>query len=184
MKKTFIFAMFLFWGFVVAIISAGYVLKQNRIAQEVLQKAYQAKIDQIKTTTGSVSTPSSSQETVVTDPTSPIVDTQTPPTTTTPKPTPTPVPTPTPAPKPIVTPSGPTVATVAQHSTQGDCWIIVNGNVYSVASYIPMHPGGSQRIVSECGGDATSVFDGIKRGRGHSSYANSLLGQYLVGALQ
>lgn len=176
MKKTFIFGMFLFWGFVVAVISAGYVVKQNRIAQEVLQKDYQAKFDQIKAATSGTGATVTPLDTTVTDPTSPVVDTQTPPVDVTPTPTPTP--------KPVVVPSGPTVATVAEHSTQGDCWIIINGKVYSVASYIPMHPGGAQRIINECGGDATAVFDGIKRGQGHSSYANSLLGQYLVGTLQ
>lgn len=179
MKKTFIVAMFIFWGFVVAVVSAGYIVKQNRIAQEAIQKTYTDNLQQIIDATekgkGTVSLPTT---TVVTP-------------TTTSKPVgtlskPSPVSMPRPVSMPPTSMMGLTMNTVALHSTQSDCWIVINGNVYSVASYIPMHPGGSQRIVNVCGGDATSVFTGTG-GRGshrHSSYAQSLLGSYLVGPLQ
>ncbi|MCX6756616.1 MAG: cytochrome b5-like heme/steroid binding domain-containing protein [Candidatus Nomurabacteria bacterium] len=171
MKNTFIIAMFIFWGFVVAVVSAGYVVKQNRLAQESMQKVY---IDSLQKIADSVS---KGRVTVVKPKTPDAVAT-----------TPTGnnfgtvsnlKPTPTPTPKPV-TPSGPTMAMVATHNTQSDCWIIINGKVYSVASYIPMHPGGSRRIVDNCGGEATSPYDR----QGHSSYADSLLGSYLVGTLQ
>jgi cytochrome b involved in lipid metabolism len=180
MKNTFIVAMFIFWGFVVAVISAGYVVKQNRLAQESMQKTYLESLQQITSTltqsknTAAVISPSvitqkpTTVKPVVTNPVSKPAVVTAPVTASTPK------------------PAGLTLSTVATHNTQSDCWVVINGNVYSVASYIPMHPGGAQRIINVCGGDATSLFTGTG-GRGshrHSSYAQSLLGSYLVGALQ
>ena len=181
--------MFIFWGFVVAVVSAGFVTRQNRVAQEAMQKSYTESVQHIVNTIAK-SKNNPTYVPAVVEPT-PVV-TINPDTTVNPKPTPVvvkPTPKPTPTPKPIptpVTPSGPTLETVATHNTQSDCWIVINGDVYSVASYIPMHPGGAQRIINQCGGDATAMFDGTG-GRGshrHSSYADSLLGSYLVGPLQ
>lgn len=180
MKNTFIVAMFIFWSFVVAVISAGYIVKQNRLAQESMQKTYLGSIQQItealtKGRSNSVIPPSTNVSTTskTTSP-SPVVTSGG----TTVKPSPIPTPTPIPAPKPK--PAGLTMDVVVQHSTQSDCWIVINGNVYSVASYIPMHPGGARRIINQCGGDATGPYNN----QGHSSYADSLLGSYLVGPLQ
>ncbi len=102
---------------------------------------------------------------------------------TTPAPVPAPVPTPTPTPTP--TPSGGpyTAAQIGTHATQSDCWIVIGTNVYSVGSYTLSHPGGVSAITNLCGKDATTAF-ATKNGLGaHSSYAQSLLGGYLVGAL-
>jgi chromosomal replication initiation ATPase DnaA len=77
MKNTFIIAMFVFWGFVVAVTSAGYVAKQNRLAQEAMQKTYDEKLAQaiselkkgnvvVKTVVVKQSTPSASQTTTKT----------------------------------------------------------------------------------------------------------------------
>lgn len=178
MKNTFIVAMFIFWGFVVAVISAGYIVKQNRLAQESMQKNYIGSIQQITEALakGRSNSVTSSPFGVTTTPKTTTPDPVVTNTGTIPKPTPVPAPAPVPAPKP----AGLTMAVVAQHNTQSDCWIVINGNVYSVASYIPMHPGGARRIINECGGDATGPYDR----QGHSSYADSLLGSYLVGPLQ
>jgi cytochrome b involved in lipid metabolism len=177
MKNTFIIAMFVFWGFVVAVTSAGYVAKQNRLAQEAMQKTYDEKLAQaiselkkgnvvVKTVVVKQSTPSASQTTTKTlTPSSQASQVVQAPVTQ--------------AVAPVAKPAL-TLAAVSAHSTESDCWIVVSGKVYSVASYIPMHPGGRRRIVNECGGDATNAFDGA----GHSSRAYSLLGGYLVGTLQ
>ncbi len=164
--------MFIFWGFIVAVVSAGYIVKQNRLAQESMQKVY---VDSLQKITDSVA----KGRVVVTKPVDSTVVVNTPPSNPSPTPTPNPTPTPTPTPKPT-TSSGPTMAMVSTHNTQSDCWIVINGKVYSVASYIPMHPGGAKRIINNCGADATSPYER----QGHSSYANSLLGSYLVGTLQ
>jgi cytochrome b involved in lipid metabolism len=95
-------------------------------------------------------------------------------------PTPKPVVTPTPKPTPAPQPTGPTLADVAKHATADDCWIVVNGGIYDVTSYIPIHPGGRNRIINQCGTDATTAFE-TQGGRGsHSSRAWSLLENYRV----
>lgn len=142
MKNSFIIAMFFFWGFVVSVISAGYIVKQNRLSQEVL-----------KSTVKDIVVSTSSVKTVVVRPKTERS-------------------------------SGLTLTEVSAHDTESDCWVVINGKVYSVASYIPMHPGRAQKIINVCGKEATIIFNGIKKNKGHSASANSLLGQYLVGTLQ
>jgi cytochrome b involved in lipid metabolism len=81
------------------------------------------------------------------------------------------------------TTSGYTFEQVATHAKESDCWIIVSGNVYSVSSYIALHPGGKLNIINVCGKDATTIFITRDGTGAHTSYAWSLLGGYLVGAL-
>lgn len=78
---------------------------------------------------------------------------------------------------------GYTSAQVATHTTRDNCWIIISGKVYSVSSYISMHPGGSTAILNQCGKDATAAFN-TRGGTGtHSSSARSTLGGFFVGNL-
>lgn len=72
---------------------------------------------------------------------------------------------------------------VSKHASESDCWIIVSGKVYSVSSYIAMHPGGKSTIVNNCGKDATTVFTNRGNTGKHSSSAYTMLGTYLVGTL-
>lgn len=77
-----------------------------------------------------------------------------------PTPAPTPVPTPTPTPAPAPAPKGTyTLADVALHATEGDCWSIVNGTVYDLTSWISRHPGGARPIVNMCGKDGSANFE-------------------------
>ncbi len=76
-----------------------------------------------------------------------------------------------------------TLADVALHATQSDCWLAINNKVYSVSTYIPIHPGGTSRIVTLCGKDATTAFN-TKGGQGsHSNNAKNLLAGYYLGDL-
>ena len=34
------------------------------------------------------------------------------------------------------------LADVAQHNTEKDCWMTINGKIYDVTKYIDSHPGG------------------------------------------
>jgi len=98
-------------------------------------------------------------------------------------PTPPPVVPPTPKPTPAPQPTGPTLADVAKHNTVADCWIVVNGGIYDVTSYISIHPGGRSRIVNQCGKDATVAFKTQGGGGSHSSRAWTLLEKYSVGTI-
>ena len=64
---------------------------------------------------------------------------------------------------------------VAEHNTEGDCWVVIDGKMYDVTSYIPQHPGGPEKIIKECGKDATAIFD-----LQHKPEAKAVLQQFYV----
>lgn len=75
------------------------------------------------------------------------------------------------------------ISEIAQHATEDDCWMAVEGNVYDVTDFISQHPGGDE-ILAGCGTDATELFNNRPDNRGaHSSTARALLAQYLIGEL-
>ena len=76
-----------------------------------------------------------------------------------------------------------TLAEIAQHNTSSDCWIIIIGSVYSVAQYLSEHPGGASAIIPYCGRDATTAFNQIARGQGHSSAASQIKASYQIGVV-
>ncbi|OGD68778.1 hypothetical protein A2996_00970 [Candidatus Campbellbacteria bacterium RIFCSPLOWO2_01_FULL_34_15] len=73
---------------------------------------------------------------------------------------------------------------VAQHNKQSDCWMVVDGKVYNITSYMTAHPGGTQTLVSSCGKEATDLFAGILGGHKHSGTAYDILKNYYVGDFQ
>merc|ERR1719436_1303782 len=56
---------------------------------------------------------------------------------------------------------GYSLADVAKHVTKGDCWVVVNGQVLDVTSFLPNHPGGELAILTFAGKDATEEFNMI-----------------------
>ncbi len=92
----------------------------------------------------------------------------------------------TPTPQPGQNPNAIIILTageVAKHNNAGDCWLIVNGKVYNVTTFIPNHSGGSGAIIPFCGKDATTAFD-TKNGQGsHSNSAQQILSQFFIGNL-
>lgn len=79
---------------------------------------------------------------------------------------------------------------VAQHTKVDDCWTIINGGVYDITNYVPMHPGGDE-ILRTCGTDGTSLFaerktttgEIVGSGTPHSSTAENQLADYKIGEL-
>lgn len=47
---------------------------------------------------------------------------------------------------------------VRKHNTKEDCWVIVDGKVYDVTSWIERHPGGELLILDVAGMDITDAF--------------------------
>jgi len=54
-----------------------------------------------------------------------------------------------------------TLADVAKHTTKADCWVVVNGEVLDVTSFLSEHPGGELAILTFAGKDATEEFNMI-----------------------
>ena len=68
---------------------------------------------------------------------------------------------------------------VSLHHTAEDCWLIINGRVYNVTSWIDEHPGGDE-IGLGAGRDASMLFEH----KPHSEYARSLLSKYEIGVIE
>ena len=94
--------------------------------------------------------------------------------------TPTASPKPTPTPTPTATKAGYTMADVKSANTSAKCWSVIDGYIYDLTKWIPVHRGGPQAITFLCGKDGTSAFKAQHDG---SSGPISVLSNYLLGPL-
>lgn len=77
-----------------------------------------------------------------------------------------------------------TIADVSTHNSSSNCWFVIDNNVYNVTGFINKHPGGAKRITDYCGKDASAAFKN-REGQGpHSSLANQMLVDYLIGVIK
>ncbi|KAF2765100.1 hypothetical protein EJ03DRAFT_378103 [Teratosphaeria nubilosa] len=70
---------------------------------------------------------------------------------------------------------------IEKHSTEEDCWIVVDGCVYDATSVLPWHPGGSAAIMPHAGKvhyQTTEEFSSI-----HDGYAYSKLNECILGSV-
>ncbi len=93
---------------------------------------------------------------------------------------PTPTPTPSATPTPTVAPSAYTMEEVKKRNTAASCWSVIDGNIYDLTKWIPLHRGGPQAITFLCGKDGTSSF---KAQHANQSSPVSTLSRYLVAPL-
>ena len=85
-----------------------------------------------------------------------------------------------PAQKPVSTNLPLTLDEVKKHNSAGDCWSIIDGNVYDLTNWVESHPGGKERITAICGKDGTSSFLGK---HSNSNSAKSQLTRFELGKL-
>ncbi|KAL5042073.1 hypothetical protein BDW71DRAFT_217264 [Aspergillus fruticulosus] len=70
---------------------------------------------------------------------------------------------------------------IEKHSTEDDCWIVVNGNVYDATSVMSWHPGGKAPIMAHAGRvhqDTTNEFESV-----HDNFAHSKLQECILGTV-
>ncbi|KAE8710167.1 Cytochrome b5 isoform A [Hibiscus syriacus] len=67
----------------------------------------------------------------------------------------------------------------SQHNTKDDCWVVIDGKVYDVTSYLDEHPGGDDVVLAATGKDATDDFEDA----GHSESAKELMQSFCIGEL-
>ncbi|XP_050219924.1 cytochrome b5-like [Mercurialis annua] len=72
-----------------------------------------------------------------------------------------------------------TLAQVSEHNNPKDCWLIIDGKVYDVTTFLEEHPGGDEVLLSATGKDATDDFEDV----GHSTGARETMDQYYVGEI-
>lgn len=76
------------------------------------------------------------------------------------------------------------VKEVMLHDNANDCWIVLNGEVYDVSSFIGKHPGGAARLLEVAGKDATAKFlqvhspEVLERMKSHLVYVGKLKGKF------
>jgi len=64
---------------------------------------------------------------------------------------------------------------VAKHNTEKDCWIVVNGEVLNVTSFLEKHPGGKQVLLLWGGKDASTEFNMFHKKDAVMKYAPELI---------
>jgi len=73
-----------------------------------------------------------------------------------------------------------TLEEVKKHASSTSCWSIVYENVFDLTKWIPLHPGGAEKIRAICGVDGTSAFERQHTGDGGAA---SQLSKYFLGKL-
>lgn len=68
-----------------------------------------------------------------------------------------------------------TLAEVAKHTTESDCWVIVNGEVLDVTSFLNKHPGGKQVLLLWGGKDASTEYNMFHKKDTIAKYAPELV---------
>eukprot|EP00438_Fugacium_kawagutii_P007393 Skav233944 [mRNA] locus=scaffold1382:83801:90342:+ [translate_table: standard] len=48
---------------------------------------------------------------------------------------------------------------VERHNSKDDLWLLIDGKVYDVTSFLSLHPGGGQLVVDAAAQDSTSLFE-------------------------
>ena len=70
------------------------------------------------------------------------------------------------------------LADVAKHNNNSSCWTAIDGKVYDITKYIPIHPAGVSKALEGCGIDSTDIFNNVR------AHRVSGISKYLIGNLK
>jgi cytochrome b involved in lipid metabolism len=75
--------------------------------------------------------------------------------------------------------TGISASQLAQHNSTSNCWVAYNGKVYDITKFLPIHPGGTSRIIPYCG--TSSEFEQAFTRQHGTSQVGRLMqqGQYM-----
>ncbi len=74
-----------------------------------------------------------------------------------------------------------TIEQVAKHDTEDSCWVIINGRVFDVTTFLYDHPGGIDMLLDHAGDvDASQEFARVN----HSTKARYMMDNYCIGLLE
>lgn len=76
-----------------------------------------------------------------------------------------------------------TLEQLAEHDDEASCWMAIEGKVYDLTEYIPLHPTPPAVLVPWCGREATEGMRTKGYGRDHSPMAWGMLDEYEIGVL-
>lgn len=75
------------------------------------------------------------------------------------------------------------LAEIARHDKEGDCWMAIDGQVYDLSRYLPEHPSEPEVLLAWCGREASHAYQTKDKGRAHSARADRLLAEYRIATL-
>ncbi|BFZ54847.1 hypothetical protein PYCC9005_001884 [Savitreella phatthalungensis] len=69
------------------------------------------------------------------------------------------------------------IAEVAKNNTEQSAWVIVEGGVYDVTTFLDQHPGGKKILLRNTGKDASKAFAKFHNDRILKKYEKLKIGQ-------
>lgn len=72
-----------------------------------------------------------------------------------------------------------TIEEIKKHTSKESCWVIIEGKVYDMTSFLSDHPGGTKALLRKAGKDATKDFNMI-----HPSSVKKQLEKFYIGDLE
>jgi cytochrome b involved in lipid metabolism len=76
-----------------------------------------------------------------------------------------------------------TLEELTRHDVADDCWKAIDGVVYDLTDYLPLHPTPLVVMTQWCGKESSEAYHTKGYGRPHSPAADALLPRYRVGVL-
>lgn len=73
-----------------------------------------------------------------------------------------------------------TISEIATHNKEGDCWVILHGEVIDLSAFMYNHPAGIKPLLKYAGKDCTMAFLHVH----HSKRATELVKNHVIGKVK